>query len=114
MKSFLAVAIVLLSSAPMVSAQTASSSPGEGRVVRYDLKMNDLKYTYSASYTPVLRLKSGNILETNTVDCFGNPSRREAGLLCEVLARLLRNHSDRPEPRLHQLRPSCYREFRAT
>jgi amidase len=50
----------------------ASSTSEEGKVVRYDLKMSDLKYTYSASYTPVARLKSGNILETNTVDCFGN------------------------------------------
>jgi amidase len=80
-KSFLAFAIVLLSSAPIVSAQTASSSPEEGRVVRYDLKMNDLKYTYSASYTPVARLKSGNILETNTVDCFGNAIKKPGDTL---------------------------------
>jgi amidase len=59
----------------------ASSTSEEGKVVRYDLKMNDLKYTYSASYTPVARLKSGNILETNTVDCFGNAIKKPGDTL---------------------------------
>jgi amidase len=81
-KSFLAVAI-LLTLTPFITAQTSSSTQGseEGKVVRYDLKMNDLKYTYSASYTPVARLKSGNILETNTVDCFGNAIKKPGDTL---------------------------------
>jgi amidase len=81
-KSFLAVAI-LVTLTPFITAQTSSSTQGseEGKVVRYDLKMNDLKYTYSASYTPVARLKSGNILETNTVDCFGNAIKKPGDTL---------------------------------
>jgi amidase len=59
----------------------ASSTSEEGKVVRYDLKMSDLKYTYSGSYTPVARLKSGNILETNTVDCFGNAVKKPGDTL---------------------------------
>jgi O-methyltransferase involved in polyketide biosynthesis len=65
-------------SAPTFTASTAASQGAasdaseEGKVVRYDLKMSELKYTYAASYQPVARLKSSNILETNTVDCFGN------------------------------------------
>src|SRR6185437_64092 len=43
-----------------------------GKVVQYQLDRKELKYTYSASYQPVARLKSGNILETTTVDCFGD------------------------------------------
>jgi amidase len=79
-KSFLAFAIVLLSSAQIISAQKPSSSE-EGKVVRYDVKMNELKYTYAASYQPVARLKSGNILETNTVDCFGNAIKKPGDTL---------------------------------
>src|SRR5215470_13467689 len=44
----------------------------EPRVVRYQMKPGELKYTFAASYAPVARLKSGDILETNTADCFGN------------------------------------------
>lgn len=51
------------------------------RVVRYSPKPSDLKYTYSASYAPVARLKSGDILETNTVDCFGNAIKKPGDTL---------------------------------
>ena len=51
------------------------------RVVHYSPKPSDLKYTYSASYTPVARLKSGDILETNTVDCFGNAIKKPGDTL---------------------------------
>lgn len=59
----------------------AQTNPEEGKVVRYDLKPSELKYTYAASYAPVARLKSGNILETNTVDCFGNAIRKPGDTL---------------------------------
>jgi amidase len=72
MKSFLAV---LLFTA-MGIAQNE-----QPRVVRYSPKPSDLKYTYSASYTPVARLKSGDILETNTVDCFGNAIKKPGDTL---------------------------------
>lgn len=69
--------------ATLLIAATALAQTGseEGKVVRYDLKPADLKYTYAASYTPVARLKSGNILETNTVDCFGNAIRKPGDTL---------------------------------
>ncbi|HJX85711.1 MAG TPA: acetamidase/formamidase family protein, partial [Candidatus Angelobacter sp.] len=51
------------------------------RVVHYSPKPSDLKYTYSASYAPVARLKSGDILETNTVDCFGNAIKKPGDTL---------------------------------
>jgi len=59
----------------------AQSVTGEPRVVRYQLKPSELKYTYAASYAPVARLKSGDILETNTVDCFGNAIQKPGDTL---------------------------------
>ncbi len=53
----------------------------QGRVVHYDVKPNELKYTFSASYAPVAHLKSGDILETNTVDCFGNAVKKPGDTL---------------------------------
>jgi amidase len=53
----------------------------QGRVVHYDVKPSELKYTFSASYAPVAHLKSGDILETNTVDCFGNAVKKPGDTL---------------------------------
>src|SRR5215471_11228931 len=61
-----------------VFAQAQSAPP---RVVRYEVKPNELKYTYAASYQPVARLKPGDILETNTVDCFGNAIQKPGDTL---------------------------------
>src|SRR5262250_1790832 len=69
MKSFLVVCLF----ACAALAQNQSDQP---RVVRYQVKPSELKYTYAASYAPVARLKSGDILETNTVDCFGNAIKK--------------------------------------
>jgi acetamidase/formamidase len=74
MKSFCVVLILF-------STALAQGSPEEGKVVHYQLNPKDLKYTYSASYAPVARLKSGNILETNTVDCFGNAIKKPGDTL---------------------------------
>jgi len=69
------LAVLLL--CPTIFAQNAE----EGKVVRYEVKPSELKYTYAASYTPVAHLKSGNILETNTVDCFGNAIKKPGDTL---------------------------------
>src|SRR5260370_10761490 len=74
MKSIIAI---LLFSA-VACAQSITSEP---RVVHYQLKPSELKYTYAASYAPVARLKSGDILETNTVDCFGNAIQKPGDTL---------------------------------
>ncbi len=71
-------ALILSALSAVALAQT---SPEEGRVVRYEVKPSELKYTYAASYAPVARLKSGNILETNTVDCFGNAIKKPGDTL---------------------------------
>lgn len=74
MKSIIAVVI-------FVGTACAQNASEEGKLVHYELKPNELKYTYAASYQPVARLKSGNILETNTVDCFGNAIKKPGDTL---------------------------------
>jgi acetamidase/formamidase len=74
MKTFI-TALLLAASAIGQNAQE------QGKVVRYELNPSELKYTYSASYKPVARLRSGNILETNTVDCFGNAIKKPGDTL---------------------------------
>jgi amidase len=69
-------AVLLLTTMACAQNQTE-----QGRVVRYSPKPDDLKYTYAASYSPVARLKPGNILETNTVDCFGNAIKKPGDTL---------------------------------
>jgi len=59
----------------------AQGIPSQARVVRYEVKPGELKYTYAASYQPVARLKPGDILETNTVDCFGNAIKKPGDTL---------------------------------
>jgi acetamidase/formamidase len=59
----------------------AQSQTEQGRVVHYQLKESELKYTYAASYPPVAHLRSGDILETNTVDCFGNAIKKPGDTL---------------------------------
>lgn len=63
-----AAAAVLAVAIGAGSKNGQSSSPG---VVSYRATINNVKYTYCAA-PPVARLKPGNILETNSLDCFGN------------------------------------------
>src|SRR6516164_7745642 len=64
-----------------LSATALAQSSDQPRVVRYEVKPSDLKFTFAASYTPVARLKPGDILETNTVDCFGNAVKKPGDTL---------------------------------
>lgn len=49
-------------------------------VVKYQATINNVKYVY-ASVPPVARLKSGDILDTNTLDCFGNAIQKPGDTL---------------------------------
>src|SRR4029077_14503370 len=69
----------------LLSAAALAQNSEEGKVVRYELKPSELKYTYAASYNPVAHLKPGNILETNTVDCFGNAIKKPGDTLSMAL-----------------------------
>jgi acetamidase/formamidase len=74
MKFFLAIVI-------FSAIACAQNPPQQGRVVHYQVKPGELKYTYAASYAPVAHLRSGDILETNTVDCFGNAIKKPGDTL---------------------------------
>src|SRR6266446_2617211 len=50
-----------------IMAATAQVLSPQARTVRYDLKLDDLKYVYGV-FSPVAKLRAGDTLETNTVD----------------------------------------------
>src|SRR5947207_5023770 len=54
-----------------------------GGVVKYHATINDVKYVYSTA-APVARLKSGDVLETNTLDAFGNAIQKPGDALSLV------------------------------
>jgi acetamidase/formamidase len=56
-------AAVILASAPAASQSS--------NVVKYHVTVKDVKYLYGIA-EPVARIKSGDILETNSLDAFGN------------------------------------------
>jgi len=60
---------------PVASAQN---------VVKYHTTMDDVKYTYNSTSSPVARLAPGDILETNTVDAFGNAIQKPGDTLALV------------------------------
>src|ERR1700720_3282578 len=59
----------------------AQSAPDN--IVKYHATINDVKYVY-ASVPPVARLKPGDILDTNTLDCFGNVIKKPGDTLSMV------------------------------
>src|SRR5579863_8065984 len=67
--------MLLIFGAGNAPAQVAPSS-----VVKYHATINDVKYVY-ASAPPVARLKPGDILDTNTLDCFGNAIKKPGDTL---------------------------------
>lgn len=54
-----------------------------GKVVTYHAGIRDMKYVYAGA-APVAHLKSGDILDTNTLDCFGNAIKRPGDTLSLV------------------------------
>ncbi len=53
---------------------------GQGNTVKYQATINNVKYVY-ASLPPVARLKPGDVLDTNTLDCFGNAIQKPGDTL---------------------------------
>ena len=67
-KSVIAVLIVVTVAIGAHPAPRQGVSPA---VVRYHATIDDVKYTYCTA-PPAARLQPGNILESNSLDCFGN------------------------------------------
>ena len=53
------------------------------RTVKYHATINDVKYVYGAA-EPVAQLRSGDILETNTLDAFGDAIQKPGDTLSMV------------------------------
>src|SRR5437868_5866432 len=70
----LRVAVLLVVAVPMGAVPLwAQTQPAQGHpdVVRYHATIDTVKYVYGIA-PPVARLRAGNILEANSLDCFGN------------------------------------------
>ena len=64
---FFALGLIL----PISTLAQTPSVPSKSEVVQYHATLDTVKYVFGVS-SPVARLKSGNILEANSLDCFGN------------------------------------------
>src|ERR1700738_4037104 len=62
------------------SVLTTSALAQTGSVVKYHATISDVKYIYGVA-APVARLKSGDILETNSLDAFGNAIQKPGDTL---------------------------------
>src|SRR5216684_211628 len=64
---FLALGLVL----PFSTLAQTPSAPSKSEVVQYHATIDTVKYLFGVA-PPVARLKPGNILDANSLDCFGN------------------------------------------
>jgi len=72
---------VLLAALIVVHGQTLPAQTSN--VVHYTTTIDNVKYLF-ATAEPVARLKSGDILDTNTLDCFGNAIKKPGDTLSMV------------------------------
>src|SRR5258708_14149613 len=77
----LALLGVALAGPAIVRGQTVHGQTGN--IVRYTTTIDNVKYLF-ATAEPVAHLKSGDILDTNPLDCFGNPLKRPGDTLSMV------------------------------
>src|SRR5207244_3537151 len=77
--AYIVTGILLL----MSGVSKAPAEDSGGKIVKYHATINDVKDVYGVD-EPVDRLKSGDILETNTVDAFGNAIQKPGDTLSLV------------------------------
>jgi acetamidase/formamidase len=73
---FLRLALLLFVALPLA----AQNPPAKAEVVRYHATIDAVKYVYCVA-PPVARLRPGNILEANSLDCFGNAIKKPGDTL---------------------------------
>lgn len=71
MKRILALAGLTVACAAGVHASPQAAQNASGEVVRFKGAIDNVKYVFGVA-PPVARLRPGNILEANSLDCFGN------------------------------------------
>ncbi|HEX9112615.1 MAG TPA: acetamidase/formamidase family protein [Terriglobales bacterium] len=69
--------VTLLAAFVAIAAASAAQTPN---VVKYHATIDTVKYVFGVA-DPVARLKSGEILDTNTLDCFGNVLKKPGDTL---------------------------------
>ena len=67
----------------VVCARRASAQAGDPQVVRYHATIDDVKYVYGTT-AAVAHLKPGNILDANSLDCFGNAIKKPGDTLSMI------------------------------
>jgi amidase len=70
---------ILAGSLLLVAGNAFAQNPS-GNVVKYHATIDSVKYVYGVA-EPVARLKPGDILDTNTLDCFGNALKKPGDTL---------------------------------
>ncbi|MGH9713470.1 MAG: acetamidase/formamidase family protein [Candidatus Acidiferrales bacterium] len=75
--------VIAASIAALILASIAFAQGAPPRVVKYQATMDAVKYVYGSA-APVARLGSGDILETNTVDAFGDAIQKPGDTLALV------------------------------
>jgi amidase len=75
MRSEFVYACLLVSISVWVIAPLCSAQETNSQTVRYHATIDNVKYVY-ASVPPVAHLHTGNILESNSLDCFGNAIKK--------------------------------------
>jgi acetamidase/formamidase len=72
--------VALLLTLPISVATCAQSAQSKPDVVQYHATIDVVKYVYSVA-PPVGRLRPGNILDSNSLDCFGNAIKKPGDTL---------------------------------
>lgn len=73
---FVGLFLALLTGSPRMTAQSGPAA----NVVNYQGTLNNVKYVY-ATVAPVAHLKPGDIVDTNTLDCFGDAIKKPGDTL---------------------------------
>jgi amidase len=75
-------AFVILFSAAIFSASSQAQSP-DPQTVSYHATIDNVKYVY-ATAPPVAHLKPSNILDANSLDCFGNAIKKPGDTMAMI------------------------------
>jgi amidase len=67
----------------VISLAAFAAAPAFADIVRYEPKDADLKYVFGVA-KPVATVKPGDIIDTRTVDCFGNAIQKPGDTLAKV------------------------------
>ncbi len=78
-----AVYLLTLLTPVLAFAQSRSEAVPEQKVVPYHATIDSVKYVFGVT-APVAHLKPGNILEANSLDCFGNAIKKPGDPLALV------------------------------